>query len=157
MTNIEQYILPLDNVDLTKVLSTWTWLVDNDKSIIALTKAGDAVLKDTNNKLYFLDIGGGKLNLITTNYLDFTEGKLTEQVIEELLLPRLVDQLEINNITLRAGQVYSYKMLPILGGNYDKNNIFAVDLYEHYNLTGEIHFQIKDLLDGTKVEIETEK
>ena len=157
MTNIKQYILPLDNVDLTKILSSWTWLVDTDKSVVALTKAGDAILKDTNNKLYFLDIGGGEINLISANYLDFTEGKLSEEVIEELLLPILVDKLENNNIRLKLGQVYSYTMLPILGGAYDEKNMFAVDLYEHYNLTGEIHFQIKDLPDGANVKIETEK
>ena len=45
MTNIKQYILSLDNIDTTKILSTWTWLVDNDKSVIALTKAGDAMIQ----------------------------------------------------------------------------------------------------------------
>ena len=148
-------MLPLKNVDLSKILRNWKWLTGN-KSVIALTKAGDVILKDIDNSLYFLDIGAGKLQFISKNYHDFFNKKLSEDKIDELLLPTLVDKLEHHKIKLKTGQVYSYTMLPILGGAYDEKNMFAVDLYEHYNLTGEIHYKIKDLPDGSKVKISIE-
>ena len=153
MTNIKHYILPLDNVDLAKILSTWTWLVDASKSVIALTKTGDAVLKDTYNKLYFLDTGGGELKLISENYLDFIEQKLDDEVVQEMLLPPLVDLLEENGKQLTQGKVYSYTLLPILGGLYDQNNLYPLDIYEHYSLTGDLHYQLKDTPDGTRVDV----
>jgi hypothetical protein len=153
--DIEKYLIPTDKLDLTKVLSTWTWLTD-DKSIVALTKSGDALLKDSIGRLYFLDVGGGTIELKANNYHDFLEKKLSYELIEELLLPVVVDKLEQHEIKLNSGQVYSYIILPIIGGTYDENNMFALDIYEHYNLTGDIHFKLKDLPDGTKVEIKVE-
>jgi hypothetical protein len=153
--DIEKYLIPTDKLDLTKVLSTWTWLT-GDKSIVALTKSGDALLKDSNGHLYFLDVGGGTIELKANNYLDFLENKLSYELTEELLLPAVVDKLEQHGVKLKPGQVYSYILLPIIGGTYDENNMYALDLYEHYNLTGNIQFQLKDSPDGTKVEIKVE-
>jgi hypothetical protein len=153
--DIEKYLIPTDKLDLSKVLSTWTWLT-GDKSIVALTKSGDALLKDTSGHLFFLDVGCGTIELKANNYRDFFDNKLSYELTEELLLPAVVDKLEQHGIILKSGQIYSYTLLPIMGGTYDENNMFAVDLYEHYNLTGDIHFQIKDTPDGTKVEIRVE-
>jgi hypothetical protein len=150
----QKYILTLDNLDLAKIMSSWTWLIGNDKTVVALTKAGDAIIKDNFEKLYFLDVGCGELNLISDNYLDFTHAKLKEETMEELLLPGLVDKLERENIILKPMQVYSYTLLPILGGKYDENNMYTLDIYEHYNLTGDLHYQLKDNPDGTRVDIE---
>ncbi len=150
--DIKKYLISLDNLDLTKVLSTWTWLT-GEKSIVALTKSGDALLKDNSGHLYFLDVGGGTLELKSNNYRDFFDNKLSYELIEELLLPVVVDKLEQHGIKLKARQVYSYTLLPIIGGTYDEKNMFAVNLYEHYNLTGEMHFQLKDYPDGTHVKI----
>ncbi len=150
--DIEKYLIPLDNLDHTKVLSTWTWLT-GDKSIVALTKSGDALLKDNSGHLYFLDVGGGTVELKADSYRDFLDNKLSYELTEELLLPVVVDKLEQHGIKLKPRQVYSYTLLPIIGGAYDEKNMFAVDLYEHYNLTGDIHFQLKDSPDGTHIKI----
>lgn len=150
--DIDKYLVPIDNLDLKKVLSTWTWLT-GDKSIVALTKSGDALLKDNSGHLYFLDVGGGTVEVKADNYRDFFDNKLSYELTEELLLTVVVDKLEQHGIKLNARQVYSYTLLPIIGGSQDEKNMFAVDLYEHYNLTGDIHFQLKDSPDGTQVDI----
>jgi hypothetical protein len=150
--DIEKYLIPTDDLNLTKIVSTWTWLT-GDKSIVALTKSGDALLKDENGHLYFLDVGCGTFELKASNYRDFLDKKLSYDLTEELLLPTVVDKLEQHGIILKPGQVYSYNLLPIIGGTYDEKNMFALDVYEHFNLSGEIHFKIKNMPDGTRVEI----
>ena len=155
MTNIKTYIISLDDIDLKRILETWTWLTGENKTVIALTKLGDALLKDTDNKLYFLNTGEGDLKTISENYMDFINAKLDNEVYEELFLPTLVDELNRNDKQLLPKQVYSFYKLPLLGGTYDTENIYVLNLYEHYNLTGEIHLQLKDLPDGTKINIKT--
>ena len=155
MIDINNYILPLVNVDLTKILRNWTWLTGN-KSIVALTKAGDIILKDHDNSLYFLDVGNCDLSFISKDFSDFLNNRLSDDIIEKLLFPNIIDKLEHHNINLKPGQVYSYTLLPILGGAYDEKNMFAIDIYEHYDLMGLINYKIKDLADGTKVQIKFE-
>ncbi len=154
--DIEKYIVPLDKIDLSKILSTWLWLTV-DKSIVALTKSGDALLKNDEGHLFFLDVGGGTCEFKADDYQDFFDKKLSYELTEELILPVLVDKLLAHGINLKPTQVYSYTILPIIGGAYDEKNMYAVDLHEHYNLTGEIHFQLKDIPDGAEVEIKVKK
>jgi hypothetical protein len=153
--DINKYLVPLDVIDHSRVLSTWRWLI-GAKSIVALTKSGDALLKDENESLFFLDVGGGTLEFIAESFYDFFEENLSYEQTEELLLPILVDKLELHGIVLKPGQVYSYRLLPIASGTYDEKNMFALDLYEHFGVTGEIHFQLKGLPDGTRIEFKGE-
>jgi len=141
---------------LARLLENWTWLT-SEKSIVALTKSGDILLKDRNDKLYFLDVGIGEIKLISQNYQDFFQNHLSENVTEEMLMPNLIDKLERKYTNLKPGQVFSYNLLPILGGQYDESNIFPVDIYEHYSLTGIIHNKIKNLPDETRIKIDFEK
>jgi hypothetical protein len=156
LPNIQKYTLPLASIDLSKILSSWTWLIGDQCSVIALTKAGDALLKDAEGHLNFLDIGQGTLTFISNNYLDFEEANLSEDIMDEVLLPLLVNQLEANNLVLKPGQVYSYRLLPILGGEYAETNRYAGNLYEHFSLSGKMPAQIKDAPDGIRFRLELE-
>jgi len=50
-------------------------------------------------------------------------------------------------------EVFGYTLLPIFGGQYDNKNMYPLDIYEHYELCGEIHLKIKDLPDGTAIQM----
>lgn len=150
--DIKKYLVPIDNLDIKKIISNWKWLT-GDKTIVALAKSGDALLKDNDDKLYFLDVGSGTIEHKADNYQDFFQAKLSNELVEEILLPTVIDKLEKFGFILNKGQIFSFTILPILGGKYDEKNMFALDIYEHFTLTGEIHFQIKDLPDGTEVKM----
>ena len=148
---IENYLKNIENLDSQRILKEWRWLV-GDMSILSLTKAGDLLLKDSDNKLWFLDVGIGKLKLITNNFSDFFKRKLNEEVIKEILLPQLINKLE-SEYRLKSNEVFGYTLLPIFGGQYDIKNMYPLDIYEHYELYGGIHFKIKDLPDGTAIQM----
>ncbi len=50
---INDYLISTDDLDRHTLLSSWTWLT-GDKWIVAITKAGDALLTDDNGHIYFL-------------------------------------------------------------------------------------------------------
>ncbi|HEX8546199.1 MAG TPA: T6SS immunity protein Tdi1 domain-containing protein [Cytophagaceae bacterium] len=153
MASLHDYLVPIEKLNLGQLLETWKWLTGKDKTVIALTKMGDAILKDSNNSLYHLDTGGGEIELKSKNYLDFFEGKLEGEEYELILLPNLVEELKDKGQMLGMYQVYAFIKIPLLGGTYNTDNIYIVDLYEHYSLTGEFHFKLKDLPAGTDVEV----
>jgi len=68
-------------------------------------------------------------------------------------MPQLLKELEQESVYLDSYHVYSYKKMPVLGGEYTIDNIYPVDIRIHFELTGIIGEQIKDLLDGTKVKL----
>lgn len=101
---IENYLKNIENLDSQRILKEWRWLV-GDMSILSLTKAGDLLLKDSDNKLWFLDVGIGKLKLISNNFSDFFKRKLNEDVIKEILLPKLINKLE-SEYRLKSNEVF---------------------------------------------------
>ena len=60
-------------------------------------------------------------------------------------------------MTLKGNEVYSYKKLPVIGGEYSVDNMEPTDMSVHFAFSGQICEQIKDLPDGTKVNINYEK
>ncbi|MEO8086698.1 MAG: T6SS immunity protein Tdi1 domain-containing protein [Bacteroidota bacterium] len=144
MYNIEAYTIPIHKLDLPRLLKSWKWLTGEDKTMIALTKLGDVIFKDNQQRLIFLDTGKGKLEIIDEDYRNFTDGNLPNNTYEEMLLTMLVDKLQSSGKTLADNQVYSFYKLPVFGGRFIVENMYVRDLYEHYEATGDAHAQIKE-------------
>jgi hypothetical protein len=143
--NIEKYIIDTDHLDLKRIQNNWKWLIGEDKSIIVLTKMGDLLIKDESGKLYFMSTEEGTLENISNYYTDFFKNKLSAIQYFEIFQPDLIDDLERDGKYLKEGQVYAFLKLPAMGGQKSLENIHCKDLYEHFDLTGEVHRQLDDL------------
>lgn len=128
----------------------WTWLIGPDKKPILVSAIGDMFLKDDNGSIYWLDVGQGKFELVATDINDF-KIKLTEiEQVNEWFMIDLTTELKLSN-KLKDGQLFSYKKLPVIGGDYSVDNFEPTDIEVHFSIAGQIHEQIKDLPDGTKI------
>ena len=65
----------------------------------------------------------------------------------------LVDSAVSEGMILGAGQCYSFKVAPCLGGAYEIENVCVTDLEVHLSFAADIMRQIKDLPNGTKIRI----
>ena len=86
---------------------------------------------------------------------EFQEKLKDDNKVNEWFLVRLVEKIKENGLALTENHLYGYKKLPILGGEYKPENFELTDIEVHFELSGQIHKQIKDLPDGTKVKITT--
>jgi hypothetical protein len=136
-----------------RLTETWHWLIGTDKKVLLISAIGDMFLLGSDGNIYWLDVGQGKLEIIATDKGQF-DAKLTDaEQVNEWFLANLTKQLRSSDKTLKDGQVYSYYKLPILGGDYVVDNFAPLSIEEHFRYLGDIHKQIKDLPDGTEVEI----
>jgi hypothetical protein len=109
-------------------------------------------MKMTNDKVYWLDIGGGKLTQVANDIQEFEEKLKDMNQVNEWFMIDLTTELKLSGKELKEGQVYSYKKLPILGGEYSIDNFEPMDIEVHFCFAGQIHEQIKDLPDGTRID-----
>ena len=110
-------------------------------------------LSANNGNIYWLAIDDGSLTKIANSKVEF-EGMLTDESnIDNWFLPLLIDELAVANKYLGKNEVYSFKKLPIIGGDYSVENLDPTDVNVHFTLAGVLYQQIKDLPDGTKVQI----
>ena len=133
------------------ILESWNWLIGNDKTPILVSSIGDVFLEDRNEKIYWLNVGEGIIEKVAENKAAFKEKLNNKEVVNEWFLVELVAELKKGGMELTENKLYGFKKLPVLGGDYEVANFELTDIEVHFDLSGQIHKQVKDLPNGTKV------
>jgi hypothetical protein len=116
-----------------------------------VSSVGDLFLRDSNNSIYWLNTGNGTLTEVADGIEKFKEKLQDQDVVSDWFLVDLIAALKAEGMTLKTGQVYSYKKLIILGGDYSPENFEPTDIEVHFSFAGQIHQQVKDLPPGAKI------
>lgn len=115
--------------------------------------SGDGFLSDPSGAVWWLNTGEAKLSKIASSRNEFQELlKKKENKDLWLMYPLICQFIRSGKVPL-LGQCFGFKTLPVLGGKYDADNMIPIKMSEHFGVTGDIHQQIKDLPEGTTVEI----
>lgn len=150
---LHDYLIDHSELDWAALLRDWTWLVPNTLTVWLMNRFGDLVIVTDDEKIHFLDLGGGTLVQIADSRDDFRDRIDEGDNANQWLMIPLIDKLVAANINLGKGQCYGYKVPPVLGGDYTVENTCVLPIPEQYGICASIHQQIKDVPDGTKVEI----
>lgn len=150
---LDDLTVNISKIDTDKIKECWTWLLKKPNKILLVSKIGDMFLEEGDGAVYWLAADSGELSKIAQDITEFELLLNDDENIDNWFLPKLIELLNNNGIVLNSGQVYHYKKLPVLGGEYVVDNIESVDIYIHFVLTGEMHRQIQELPKGTKVTI----
>ena len=151
--NLDDLTVKFNQETSGRLTEEWTWLIGTDKKVLLISAIGDMFIADNAEKIYWLDIGAGELRLVADKIQEFEDKLNNIEQVNEWFMPDLTTDLRHSDKKLKAGQLYSYKTLPIIGGDYTVDNFEPLDIEEHFGYTGDLHKQIRDLPTGTRVEI----
>jgi len=152
-TNLADLTVQVDADVAARCKEDWLWLIGTDKTVILVTALGDLFLKSKDKGVYWLEVGGGKFEKVASDIDEF-ERKLTDiNNVNEWFMIDLTTELRLSGSKLNKDEVYSYKKLPIIGGDYSVDNFEPTNVEEHFSLAGQVHRKVKDVPDGTKVNI----
>jgi len=154
---LQQLTKDIVNVDVADILSCWQWRLTEMQAIVTISCLGDIFLLGHDNAIYWLQTDSGDLTRVADNLQQYQQFLNEEEKIDNWFLPLLIEKLLITGKTLKDNEVYTYKKLPVIGGEYSVDNIEPTDISVHFAFSGQICEQIKDLSDGTKVNIKVEK
>lgn len=154
---INQLTKDITNIDVEDILSCWGWKVSDMKAVALMSVLGDLFLVGQDDVVYWLQTDSGELSKVAENLLQFEQYLNDEDKVDNWFLPLLVEKLIASGKILKENEVYSYKTLPAIGGEYSVENIDPTDMSVHFAFTGQICEQIKDLPDGTKVSIKVQQ
>jgi len=146
-------IVKFGDIDPKKLIEDWKWLIGDNMKPIIISSIGDLFLTDNNGKFYWLNVGEGKIHFVAENENEFKRKMNDDKIADEWFMFNLVGEIKESGLELVEKKVYSYKKLPILGGEYNADNFELTDIEVHFSIAGQIHQQIKDLPDGTTVNI----
>ena len=151
--SVKQLSKEVDKIDLADICSAWQWLIEDAKSVILVSSIGDMFLLWKDNCIYWLQADSGLLTKVANSTSEFEELLSDEDKVDEWFLPLLVEKLINAGKILKDSEVYSCKVMAILGGEFSVENIDPVNISVHFAFTGQICEQIRNLPDGTKVNI----
>jgi hypothetical protein len=141
----------INKVDLEDICSSWQWRLADQKTVAMISTIGDLFLIGKDGAVNWLETGTGELTKIADSLEQFQQLLNDEAKIDYWFLETVVDELVERGIKLRENEVYSFKKVPALGGDYSPDNFEPTDMSVHFSFTGQIHEQIKDLPPGTKI------
>ena len=134
------------------MLADWRWLTGANLQLWQVTKAGDALLRDpADGSIHFLDTVGGKVERIARDESEFESLLATDANADLWLMPDVVDGQAALGMRPGADECLSFKHPPVLGGQFDPDNFETCSVLVHFSIMGQIHRQVKDLPEGTKI------
>jgi len=154
---LEDVTINFQDLDLEDICSAWQWRIQEQRSLILISKLGDMFLLGKDDCIYWLQTDSGGLTKIADNLEQFEYLICQEENLDNWFLPELIKRLEEAGKILGPNQIYSYKKLPVMGGDYSVENIEPTDISVHFAFSGQICEQIQELPDGTKVRITFKK
>jgi hypothetical protein len=154
---LDDVTVNFQDLDLEDLFSAWQWRVGDQKALILISKLGDMFLLGADDAVYWLQTDSGDLTKIADNLEHFEKLLAQEEYLDNWFLPELIAQLRQAGKTLGTNEVYSYKKLPVIGGEYSIDNIEPTDVSVHFAFSGQICEQIQNLPDGTKVKVTFKK
>jgi hypothetical protein len=148
----EHVIVPLDRIDMMRMLEFWRWMIPETDRPLFATALGDLFLVDLKGRILWLDMSIGEMQIIAADEVEFERFAAGPVNRSTWFGTRLVDQLRASGKVLQPGECYSYLKLPMLGGEYEVANFRIYDVITHFRVWGPIHEKLRDIPDGVQVE-----
>jgi hypothetical protein len=140
------------HLDRQAVLGDWSWLIGNSKLPILLLASGDAFVQDTDTgAVHFLDVGAGALSEVAVSFDEFKSLLSDKEFVLNYFAVEMLADIRHSGCLLNPGQIYSFKIPPVLGGEYVLSNVEPSDIAVHYSIAGQIHEQVRNLPEGTPI------
>src|SRR4051812_46723440 len=147
----ELTISPYD-LDLDGLLSEWRWLLDEAFHPVVISALGDLFLRHDDGRIFWLSSGWGQLTQVAEDTEEFKRLMVQRDNSDDWFMPNLVGDILTQGQRLGPGQVFGYKIPPVLGGESEPDNFEPTDVAVHLGILGQIHRQIKDLPPGTPID-----
>jgi hypothetical protein len=154
--NVHDYLLNVDGFDWHAAARNWTWLLPGGFRVWIVNRFGEAFVSLPDGSIARFSPVDGTFEALATNRDEFIARVDDNDNFNNWFLAPLVDQLVLAGKTLNRDECYNFITLPILGGQFELNNISVLKLSDMYLALGPLHFQLKDVADGTEIQFRIE-
>jgi hypothetical protein len=138
------------SVRYAAALESWSFLDIAGKSPLFTSPFGD-VFFQTDSGFFFLDLLAGELRRPWSNQDELSAELNSRAGQDEYLMISLASEAESSGLQPGEGEVYSFRVPPVLGGAVDVSNIEVTDFVVALDIAGQIHQQVLSLPAGTPI------
>lgn len=149
---IDDLTVNFSGIDASEIVEDWRWLVGGQRLPILLTALGDAFLQDVSDgSVHLLAVGPGTTEQVAASFEELRALLNDKEFVVENFAPRIVAELRGLGQTLFPGQIYGYKVPPVLGGKYSTENLEPTDILVHFSVLGQTHRHLQNVPEGASI------
>jgi hypothetical protein len=131
-------------------LESWGWIGAADKVPVFASAFGDVFFR-ADDGFWYLDTLAGSLTRVWADAQALEADLATPSGRDRYLLAGLAFGAESRGLIPDAGQVYNFKVPPVLGGALEVDNVETINFVVGLNIAGQLHDQIRGLPPGTRI------
>jgi hypothetical protein len=154
--NIESWRSSFDveHLSVERLLKEWRWLCPQTLALLARSAFGDLYLGDTAGRVLKLDLATGLIREVANSESEFRKLAITKEKQQEWFATR--DELVAaqRGLNPSENQCIAFGIPLVFAESGTPNNAYLADLYEYVSFLGEVHRQISELPEGSKVRLE---
>ena len=151
--DLSDYLIDHSDFDWNSLLAGWAWLLPPTFTVWLMNRFGDLFVITPDGMVHMLDIGAGVFVKLADSRDELSKTIDEEDNANNWLMIPLVDSARAAGMTLAPGECYSFKLPPVLGGQYALENVFVLELSKHFGAYASIHNQLRNVPDGTQVQV----
>ncbi|MFL5240785.1 MAG: T6SS immunity protein Tdi1 domain-containing protein [Gemmataceae bacterium] len=138
---------------LNTIREAWGWMGLEPAEVVAANSFGNLIIRATDGAFWRICPEEWSCQKIASNSEDFATVSSANKFRIEWEMSRLVEQAREKLGPLPEGRCYCLKVPAVIGGAYEVTNMGTISLVELTSFAGDMAKQIKDLPDGSKIEI----
>jgi hypothetical protein len=142
----------VEHLDAERLLGEWRWLCPQPMSLVARSAFGDLFLRDEAGIIFKLDIAIGQLKQIAKSETEFRNLARTKEQREEWFAERDEVAAAAGGLNPGPEQCIAFKTPILFAEGGAPNNAYVGRLYEQVAFLGDLHRQIAEFPEGTKVQ-----
>ena len=149
------YLLTQEGIDWQQCLSTWQHRLPNTFTIWIVNRFGDLFMIYEDGSLHHLDVQLGTITKRADTKAEFLNKLTEENNATDWLYMDYVDLANTAELKLKPGECYTFKLPPVLSGEYTRENLCTTQLDKNYAFLADVHQQIKDLPEDSTLQLAT--
>ena len=147
----------IEGLDVEKLLAEWRWLCPQKLTLVTRNVYGDLFLRDETGVIFLLDVGGGAFEKIADSPEEFDHQASVPEKREEWFAESEETTAASQGLAPGASQCIGFAIPVVFAESGYPGNAYIADLYEHVSFLGDLHHQIKDTPDGSKVQLKIKR
>jgi hypothetical protein len=145
--------LNVDDLEVERLLSEWRWLCPAKMSLLARNLFGELFLMDETGLVFWLDTTVGELSKVANSKAEFLEMAETSQKRQEWFVEQEAGVYAELGLVPSSSQCIGFGVPAVFAEGGTPDTAFVADIYEHISLLGDLHHQLSDLPNGSKVRL----
>ena len=124
------------------LIAHWAWLVPSNHTPALISVLGDWVVVDREGNHWALSSLEGTYELIACSSLEFNAKKREFTWLDEVFCASWQEIAQRHGHVPDIGQCISWRVLPVIGGEFHPSNLCVVSEAVHQCVTSQVHKQL---------------